>query len=141
MIQSLVVLGLLGISSIEDLKTKKVSGMYLIGFALLAVYLQIRHIHLPLASVLGGAAIGFVFMGITILRMDAMGLGDGMVLIIVGIFLGFRQSVEVMIIAIFLVAIYALFLVVIRKKDRKTEIAFIPFLFISFLLVWIYESR
>ena len=111
MIQSLIVLGLLGISSIEDLKTKKVSGFYLIGFALLALYLQIRHIHLPLASVLGGAAIGFIFIGINILRMDAMGLGDGMVLIILGIFLGFRQSLEVMIVAIFLAAIYALFLI------------------------------
>ena len=136
-----MVLGLLGICSVEDLKTKKVSACYLISFALLAVYLQVRHIHLSLPSVLGGAALGLVFLGITILRMDAMGLGDGLVLMVVGIFLGFRESVEVMVIAVFLTAIYALFLLIVRRKDKQTEIAFIPFLFISFLLVWIYESR
>lgn len=141
LIQSLMVLGLLGISSVEDLRTKKVSVVYLMGFGLLAIYLQMRHIHLSLPSVLGGAALGLVFLGITIIRMDAMGLGDGLVLTIVGIFLGFRESIEIMVIAIFLTAIYALFLILVRKKDKQTEIAFIPFLFISFILVWIYESR
>ena len=134
-----MVLGLLGISSIEDIKTKRVSAFYLLGFAIVAIYLQFWHIHLSPASVIGGAALGLIFVGVTIVRMDAMGLGDGLVLMVVGIFLGFRESMEIIVIAVFLVAIYGIFLIIVKKKDRKTEIAFIPFIFISFLLVWIYE--
>lgn len=59
----------------------------------------------------------------------AVGSADGMIVLILGIYLGFWQVLSVLSGAFIFAVLAAGFLLAVRKKDRKYEIPFIPFLF------------
>lgn len=58
-----------------------------------------------------------------------VGSADGIIVLILGIYLGFWQVLSVLSGAFILAVLAAGFLLTVRKKDRKYEIPFIPFLF------------
>jgi leader peptidase (prepilin peptidase)/N-methyltransferase len=68
-----------------------------------------------------------------------VGLADGMILIVSGIFLGFEKNLEVFVAGLFLVGITSLFLSVIKKKGRTYRIPFAPFLLVGYLFVMVME--
>lgn len=67
----------------------------------------------------------------------AVGSADGMVVLILGIYLGFWQVLSVLSGAFIMAVPAAFFLLAVRKKDRKYEIPFIPFLFAGLVFYFI----
>lgn len=62
-----------------------------------------------------------------------MGAADGMLLYMIGLLCGYQKTLIILMEA-FLLAGMASFLILLSKKgDRKTEIAFIPFLLVAFV--------
>ena len=59
---------------------------------------------------------------------------DGWMFMIIGMCLGIRESVLVLSICLIFIAIYGLFMMVVRKKTRKTAVAVMPWLFFSLLI-------
>lgn len=63
------------------------------------------------------------------LTHETIGYGDGLVILCLGCFLELQEMVSVCIMAVTLAGVVALFLLLIIRKNKKTEIPFIPFLF------------
>ena len=61
-------------------------------------------------------------------------MGDGMLLCITGLGLGFWSNLELFAIALILAAIVSIFLLMLRLADRKKSIPFIPFLLIGYVI-------
>ena len=59
----------------------------------------------------------------------AVGSADGIIVLVLGIYLGFWQVLSVLSGAFLTAVMAAGFLLAVKKKDRKYEIPFIPFLF------------
>ncbi len=77
---------------------------------------------------------GAILIVLSRIFKGALGAGDGMILMMIGSFLGLRRSVAVLFAALVLSMAAALVLLAARKVDRKTQFPFVPFLCLGFLI-------
>ena len=77
--------------------------------------------------------IGVVLLLIAWTGRECIGAGDGVMLVASGTFLGFWGNLRLLIAALFLAAVAALFLLVIKRKGRNYRMPFLPFLLVAYL--------
>ncbi len=131
----LILLGsTLAVGSVLDILQRRVSirvlvisGLVALGFAFLRTDSQV-------ADMLLGAALGLVYVFISLASRGAIGIGDAMYLIISGVYLGLMGNLSLLVIASFGAGIAGLVALLIFKKDRKYELPFIPFLLMGVVL-------
>lgn len=86
-----------------------------------------------------GALILVSFVGLLIYRTDeAMGMGDIKLLAVVGLFLGWRLTIAGIFLAIIFAAVFSLALILMKKHNRKSRIAFGPFIAMGTILAMTY---
>ena len=133
MVESCMVLGLLGICSIEDIKSREIGvyKIYLSGIigVLLHLFLGRKSVY----SILGGMLIGFILLIVGKLAGESIGAGDGLILMDTGIFLGSADNFRLLCGGIFLAGVAALILLLFFRKNRKYELPFIPFLLVTYV--------
>lgn len=123
-------MGMLGICSMEDLREKKISLWKIRLYAAVVLIYEIGRqiggtekisewLIFALTGLLPG--IGMLIMGK--LSKEAVGYGDGYLTLILGFSMGFWETLGVLGTAIYLV--------IIRKKSRDSQIAFVPFLLLG----------
>lgn len=139
MMQQMSVLALLGICSIEDVKTKRIHVIWLAVFAAEGILCSVLFWKRPLGEILTAMIPGILIFVLSSAVSGSIGEGDGMLLTITGIFLEVSFVLSMLTVAVFLSAGYALFLYIVRKKSRKYEMPFIPFLLIAFIGVILSE--
>ncbi|MDO4633856.1 MAG: hypothetical protein Q4B01_08385 [Eubacteriales bacterium] len=84
---------------------------------------------------LGMAALpGMTVLLISGISREAIGKGDALVLLVVGFSLGAGAACEVLAAGVFLSFPAALFVLISKKGDRRTELPFLPFLLAGYLL-------
>ena len=62
-----------------------------------------------------------------------IGGGDGLVVLVIGIFQGVIKTMQILLVGLFVSALWGICLVIARKAKRNTEIPFVPFLFLGYL--------
>ena len=85
-------------------------------------------------SIVLGSLPGLLLLA-TAFATKKAGYGDGIVLLILGVALGYRKSLLLFGVSLFLVSICSLVLLVIRKAGRDTRIPFLPFLSVAWLIL------
>ncbi len=75
-----------------------------------------------------GASIGGAVMILAFLSRNQIGYGDGLILTASGTLLGFRLNVAMFLFGLFLAALRGAWLIILKKADGKTKMAFVPFL-------------
>lgn len=80
-----------------------------------------------------GSVWGILFFIISICTCGKIGKGDAFFILGIGVYMGFWTSFMIIFAAMFLVCVYGLFLLK-KKKGWKYEVAFVPFLTISYVL-------
>lgn len=95
----------------------------------------------PVFGALIGSSILFLIalLGYVMYRKkEVMGMGDVKLLIVLGLLLGFQNTLLMLGLSVILGAIGAIFLLITKKKGRKDMIAFGPYIIIAFyIIVWI----
>ena len=129
-------------------------GVVLVCMAVLAgIDLKTKHVPVLLVALLGAGAViyrfwtgagiwemaagaipGALLLVTAICSRESIGIGDGLVLFVLGVFSGALQAVAVLGMALFLAAVMAGILLIIRRAGRKTELPFLPCLGGSYLL-------
>lgn len=82
-----------------------------------------------------GVIPAFVLFLVSRCSRGAIGEGDACVFIVIGVVLGLCKTVEVLLISLFLCAVVAAMLLVVRRVSRHYALPFIPFVAIAFGLV------
>lgn len=124
---------LLGISTVIDIKTRKVSFKILAVYGMLGILNLVFFDRQCLYAAFGGALIGILVLGISKLTKGGIGMGDGLLMIVTGVFLGAWGNIELFLGSLFLAAIFSVLYLIVKRKDRKKEIPLVPFLFLSYL--------
>lgn len=122
-----------------DLKWKRINLYILIPFLVSGIICNLSYQLFPIASLLGGVAIGVVLLMISFVTRGKIGSGDGVVLMVTGLFLGFYDNLLLLLSATFLSALVGAFILFIKGMNKNYEIPFIPFLLLSFiggLMLW-----
>lgn len=135
MIQSCVLLGTLGIHSIEDIRKKKITITITLFSAILGVVLHLCFQNQSIYSMLAGMLSGGVIVGISRITGGMIGMGDGMVFMLTGLYLGVEKNLGLMFLSFALAGVWALISMILFHKKKNDRIPFVPFLFISYVIL------
>lgn len=114
--------------SVEDIRHKKVRLWYVLAVLLPGIVVAIRYSRSEAVSILGGAGIGVFLCILSKLTGQKIGTGDGLTVMVIGVYMRIRFTIVCLCMAFFLVSFAALGMYVMRKKQMKDRVAFIPFL-------------
>ena len=81
-----------------------------------------------------GGLSGILFLWISKITNEAIGYGDSLAILILGIYLGIWGLLEVLMTAFFILGIIGLICVVIKRKKKGLAFPFYPFLTVGYLL-------
>ncbi|MHB8129871.1 MAG: A24 family peptidase [Mobilitalea sp.] len=90
---------------------------------------------------MGGIAVGAGVIIISKATGGKIGMGDGFLLCVTGLGLGFWDNMELFAIALFFAAVIAIVLLSFRLVDRKKSIPFVPFLLIGYVFLIIARNK
>ena len=123
--------------AIEDGKTKHISLKGLIIWAVLVMIGACFSMdnHLEGINRLLGLCVGVGCLFISRWSKEGLGYGDSFVICILGIGLGIERLLQVLCMSFVLCFLYGVFHILIRKMSREDQIAFVPFLFLGFVVV------
>ncbi|MBQ7864072.1 MAG: prepilin peptidase [Lachnospiraceae bacterium] len=119
--------------ALYDMKTKTVS---LSAIAVLAAGVFIYRLctGTGMAELAAGLVPGALVVVLAFVTKESIGMGDGLMLCVLGMFCGWRRCLAAFGLALVLSAVLAIVLLVCRRAGRKTEIPFLPGLFGGFFL-------
>lgn len=126
---------LLGISTWLDIKRREVSGKVLICFTIIGIISYVVKCPFSILSMAGGILIGAFVMGVSKLTKGNIGMGDGLLLCVTGVYLGFYRNLELFLTALCAAAIWGMILIVLKKAGRKTELPFVPFMLMAYIIM------
>ena len=129
------VLFMLTFFSYTDIKNRTVPVPGIVIFSAAAFLSFVPGSGLTLLQAAGGALTGLVFLVISFLTKGEIGSGDGLVIALTGIYLGFWKNAELLVCALFMCAIYSLVLVVVSRKSKRYEVPFVPFMLAGYVLM------
>lgn len=90
--------------------------------------------------ILHEALIGFFLVGgiialVSVISRKAIGIGDALVIGIIGLILGYKMALTVLVYSIVLCGIVGLLLITLRKVNRKTQLPMVPFMLVVFTII------
>lgn len=80
-----------------------------------------------------GLSLGVLLLILNPITRGQIGIGDGLIVSIIGIGLGFNRLAFILVYGLFGAAIVSIGLIMFRKVNRKVTIPFIPFLLLGYL--------
>jgi leader peptidase (prepilin peptidase)/N-methyltransferase len=126
--------GLLVLCGIQDIVNKKIYlGVVGVGAILVTVCIPFCNV-INLPDRMGGLAVGVGVVLISLYTRGMIGMGDGLLLCVTGIALGFWGNVELFAIALFIAATLSVVLLIFRVVDRKKSLPFVPFLLCGYVI-------
>lgn len=126
MIEGIVLFLLVGFG-LEDMRRRSLPISLLLVVFVVAVTLRLLLVGDAMQGVAGGVVGGMVCV-IGKISRGQIGSGDGLLLIVTGILLGFWKNMELMLAGLFFCAIFSAVVLVLLRKGRKYRIPFVPFL-------------
>lgn len=122
-----IVLFLLVFFAIGDIRRKSLS-----VYALVAAFVAVAALRLfwsgDVAQGLAGGLSGGIIYVIGRISRGQIGSGDGFLLVVTGILLGFWENMELLLAGLFFCAFFSVCAIVLLRKGRGYRIPFVPFL-------------
>ena len=121
----------LGIGACYDVKNQKIPVTLLGVFLTIAVMVNLAFPYQSLKSILLGAGVGALFLIVGAFTKEAIGYGDGLGIMIVGILEGCRSLLFILIIAFCLSSIWGLWKLLVLRTNKDETMPFYPCLFLA----------
>lgn len=87
-----------------------------------------------------GLIIGIIMILISLYTNEAVGMGDSIIIAIVGFLIGISSLFELLFYSFIVLIPVSILLLAIKKANRKSYIPFIPFLFVGYIILFINHS-
>ncbi len=137
MIQSYVLLGTLGVHSIEDIRQKKITISITLFSGMIGIFLHLFFWNQSIYTMLLGMLPGIGLLGLSRLTKGKIGMGDGLVFMLTGLYLGLSENLLLMCISFFLAGIWGILLLVVGHCGKNERMPFVPFLFLGYILMMV----
>ena len=121
---------LLVITAVIDIKKREIpAALIALGASLATAYVVYSFVNeAGCAKVVPALLPGAAMLLISLVTRGEVGLGDGLMLLFIGPVFGLEQTVAGLLIALFISSIFSIVVLALKKGNRKTKLAFIPFL-------------
>lgn len=127
------VLILLILCSITDIKEKKVYSLPCFIFMMAGIILESMIKQKGILNISSGILPGVLIYIAGIMTGGGIGKGDAIIFIVIGVFMGLKKSLILLVCSLIFINIIGLFILIFRKGNMKTKIPFVPFILISFI--------
>ena len=117
--------------SVRDIREKKINIVFLLPGVVLAFY------QMPdgfLWAAIPGFLFGILLFVLSFLTKEAIGMGDAFAVLLCACYLPFYPVYFIFVAGLFMAGIVGIFLILVRKGNRKTEIPYLPFISLSYLI-------
>ena len=138
MILTLWILLFLAVNSLKDIRKREISLRLTAGFAIAGI---VRAVCLKIMSAEYFAALGiggFVMM-LSGMSGGAIGIGDGLVLLALGTVMTWQELGYILMRGIFCCSICSVIILLLPRRNRKTQIPFVPFILMGYIGGLIFE--
>jgi leader peptidase (prepilin peptidase)/N-methyltransferase len=122
------------ICTITDIKTKTIYWEWLGVFCFVGV-LYCLYMERTVPAVMYSVIPGIILVIISVISREAIGKGDGLMVINLGIILGAEKIIGVLMISLIICAVASLIMLVSKKVSKKYEMPFAPFLMLAVVFV------
>lgn len=123
--------------TITDIKWRKINVMVCIVYATAGVIFFVSGDEKDMLSLFGGILAGAYLLVFSLLTKEAVGIGDGCVVTAVGIWLGGGKVLAILMGGFILAALFGVIKIGLKKADGKSELAFIPFFTLSYVMLYV----
>lgn len=128
----------LSVLSILDIRFRKMPVWLLVVGGIVGIGYQIwrwvKGDSISIVLIGSGVIVGLIFLVISKITGQALGYGDGIIILILGIYLGFWDLSVVLMVAFFAASVMAMVLIVVKRGKRKRTMPFVPFLCIGYVV-------
>ncbi len=131
-----LMVGFLGINLWTDIRRRQISLLSVGIFLVLGILYQCFYLKQGTVMLLGLIP-GVVLVAVSKATSESLGMGDALLMLVLGIYLGLEEAVNVLLLSLFLAAIWAGILLVVRRKKRDYEFPFVPFLLLGYVGRWV----
>lgn len=121
----------LGLGTYFDIKDQEIPLTFLLVFGGLGIIYNVVWKYQTLQNVLIGICIGGLFLFVGWLTQEAIGYGDGLGLVILGLFEGWQGMIPIVFGAFLLSGVYGIWRLIGLQKSRNDVMPFFPFLLIA----------
>lgn len=119
--------------SVMDIRKRKLCLWFLLAGIPASVVCQIWTGSTPAVIIAAGGAVGIVFLAVSKVTEEAFGYGDSILIIALGILLGFWDVLALLTAAFCLAAVFAAVMMARKNFTRKSAFPFVPFLTAAYI--------
>lgn len=127
-------MGILCGLSVADIQFRRIPAEWLVLASLAVAVRQIFLSPLDPWLAAGGAAVGSVFLLISKMTDQSLGYADSWAILLLGIFLGLWDLLEVLAAALCLLGAVSMWILARRRSGRKCRLPFYPFLTAGYII-------
>lgn len=124
----------LTVNCITDIKTRKINIIFCILFTLAGGIFYMHSGEKEGLSLMWSLLPGIYLFAFSILTKEAVGIGDGFVVAAIGVWMGVWKTFAILMAAFILTALFGVIKMAKKQASGKTEIAFVPFLTLSYIM-------
>ncbi|MGB8452707.1 MAG: prepilin peptidase [Anaerocolumna sp.] len=118
---------------LQDIKKKKINVLLIAIGLLFILTFSFLAGEVSIWSRLAGLSLGILLLSLNPITRGQIGLGDGLIVSIMGIGLGFNAVAFILAYGLFGSAVFSIGLILFRKVNRKATIPFAPFILLGYL--------
>ncbi len=124
------------LTTFDDLKDRRVKVSEILIFGAIGIIINIVYRPNDLLSILGGVMIGVLLYLFSIISKERIGKGDALLIMVTGLYLGFKDTLLLLWLSMVLAAIVGT--IYVRKHHVKmdVELPFVPFLLIGYVVMF-----
>lgn len=116
----------------QDFRKKEIH-IGVIGLGVISIVVSCFTKDISFWNRITGLGLGLVLLFLNPVTGGQIGIGDGLIVSIIGLAVGFYQLSVILILALFGTGVTAAGLLLFKKAGRKATIPFIPFVFFGYL--------
>ena len=123
------------VEGIRDIKKKQISMISVGSFAGIGLVLRMVFNLNSWYQSIAGAGIGLFLLLVAKITKEKIGYGDGWVILVTGIYLGFRYNLFLLTVSLFISALVSIVLLSFKKVNRKSTMPFVAFIFVGYCIM------
>ena len=128
-----ILLAFLGLNTVSDIRTKKILVWSAWAFGLFGLIYGFVGNEMSLFQGLLAILPGILFLIISKMTKESMGYGDGVIVLVMGVYISIQKLVGSLMLALILAAAWSVILLVFFRKRKQEEFPFVPFVLLGYL--------
>lgn len=119
--------------ALEDIRSQKLSVNTLGAFLIMGLGVKLIYYQVSFLEILVGMSAGVLVLLAGKVTEEAIGYGDGVVILIVGVYAGLRMTLYTMMLAFVIMMFFSIVILVRKGFHTNTRLPFVPCIFLGYI--------